>query len=173
MPTREPSAFDASKPLVMARFGTLNGHDLTLGSPITVTEEDSEAAGNASPDLARTLWASGTFDYAENARPTPVESPEDAAERATEVDDLDNGWFLLRAPWLGEGERVHGKDALAKRRAEVVAAGVKVYEEIAEGTRTTDIDTPAQPSEEVPPPPPSPTPSRRSKPADDEPGTDD
>ena len=123
--------FDKSKPLVMARFGTLRGHALNAGAPLTIVD-DPEGPGEVTEDEAELLWGGNRITYADEARPTPVESPEDAAERLTVMEPLEPGLFLIRAPWLGEGERVQGREAADKRRAEVVQAGIDLHRKTAD-----------------------------------------
>lgn len=126
--------FDASKPIVMARFGRLNDHDLNAGAPLMIVAEPAKA-GEVDADTAAQLWASGRAVYAELARPTPVEAPIDAAKREANIETLDGGWFLLRAPWLPEGsEKVQGEQAARDRLAVVIEAGKVYYETLAEGT---------------------------------------
>lgn len=122
MPRHDPNAFDASKPIVMARFNTVGGHALATGEPLKIVDDPKER-GEVSLETATRLWAGGTFVYAGEARPTPVESPQDAARRLVEMDELGGGWFLIRAPWLGEGEKVQGREDAEKRRGEIIAAG--------------------------------------------------
>lgn len=122
MPLLDPASFDESKPLVMGRFNTVNGHALAPGEPITISEDPKER-GEVTRDTAVRLWSGGTFIYAADARPTPVESPQDAARRLLVMHDLDGGWYLISGPWLGEGEKVQGKDAADKRFAELIEAG--------------------------------------------------
>lgn len=127
--------FDKAKPLVMSRFGTLRGHALNAGAPITIVDDPS-GRGEVTEAEAELLWNGGRLVYAGEARPTPVESPEDAAERLTVMEPLEPGLFLIRAPWLGEGERVQGREAADKRRAEVVQAGIDLHRETAEAAGT-------------------------------------
>jgi len=115
------SKFDPTKPLVMARFNTVGGFALAAGDPITIVEEPKNR-GEVTAETAERLFGS-TFVYADQARPTPVESPQDAARRLIEVDDLGGGWFLIRAPWLGEGEKHQGREATDARVAELIEAG--------------------------------------------------
>jgi hypothetical protein len=118
--------FDKAKPLVMARFGTLRGHALNAGAPVTIAAKP-EGRGEVTEAEAELLWNGGRLVYAAEARPTPVESAEDAADRLTVMEPLEPGLFLIRAPWLGEGERVQGREAADKRRAEIVQAGIDLH----------------------------------------------
>lgn len=132
--------FDPAKPLVMGRFNTVGGFALASGDPITIVPEGQEPKerGEVTLDTAARLFGSGTFVYAEDARPTPVETPQQAAERLVEVDELDGGWYLIRAPWLGEGEKVQGREAADARRAELVAAGQPTTDSSDTGGTTGD-----------------------------------
>lgn len=77
--------FDPARPLVMAQFRTVLGHGLNAGTALTVTDEPS-AAGEVDEALARRLWNGGLAMYADEARPTPVETPEqEQARLATEA----------------------------------------------------------------------------------------
>lgn len=126
--------FDASQPIVMARFGQLAGHNLNAGAPLAIVAEPSKP-GEVDLDTAGQLWASGRAVYADMARPTPVETPLDAAKREADFEDLGGGWFLLRAPWLPDGaEKVQGEQAARDRLAVVIEAGVAYYTTLAEGT---------------------------------------
>lgn len=122
MPRNDPSKFDPSKSLVMGRFNTVGGHALAAGSALTIVEEPKER-GEVTLETATRLWASGTFVYADKAHPTPVESPQDAARRLVAMEETGNGWYLIRAPWLGEGEKVQGREAAEARKAELIEAG--------------------------------------------------
>lgn len=124
-PVLDISTFDPTRPLAMGRFNTVNGFALAIGESIRIVDDSKEPKerGEVTADVATRLWSGGTFVYADEARPTPVETPQQAAERLVEIDDLGGGWYLIRAPWLGEGEKVQGKEAADTRRAELVAAG--------------------------------------------------
>lgn len=122
----DPTKFDPTKPLAMGRFNTVGGHALTPGDPITITPDGQEPKerGEVTAETALRLWAGGTFVYAEDARPTPVESPQDAARRLLAVDDLGGGHYLIRLPWLpGGSEKVRGQEAVDTRSAELIEAG--------------------------------------------------
>lgn len=71
--------FDPRRPIVMATFKTVLGHNLPVGTPLTIVEEPT-ASGEIDEAMARRLFASGNAVYREDARPTPVETPE--AEKA-------------------------------------------------------------------------------------------
>lgn len=118
----DPATFDPAQPLVMGRFNTVNGFAITPGDPISITE-DPKAPGEVTVDSAVRLWSGGTFIYAKDARPTPVESPQDAARRLARMEDLGGGWYLITAPWMGEGEKLQGQEAAQTRFEEVIEAG--------------------------------------------------
>lgn len=71
--------FDPRRPIVMATFKTVLGHNLPAGTPLTIVEEPT-AKGEVDEAMARRLFASRNAVYREDARPTPVETPE--AEKA-------------------------------------------------------------------------------------------
>lgn len=70
---------DTSRSLVMTRFKTVLGHNIGAGQPVTVVAEPS-GRGEIDKALAERLFAGGLIAYAEDHRPTPVETP--AQERA-------------------------------------------------------------------------------------------
>lgn len=139
------STFDPTKPLVMARFNTVGGFALAAGDPLTIVDEPKER-GEITLDTATRLFGT-TFVYADQARPTPVETPQQAAKRLIEVDDLEGGWHLIRAPWLGEGEKVQGREAADKRVAELIEAGQPTETAQTEtGTETGTSDAGGKPA---------------------------
>ncbi|MFL6864116.1 MAG: hypothetical protein ACJ8DZ_14065 [Allosphingosinicella sp.] len=107
----------------MGRFNTVAGHAMAAGDPIAIVGEPKER-GEVTEDQARRLWSGGTFVYAHEARPTPVESPEEAARRLTTMEDLGGGWYLINSPRLPEGEKVQGEDAATARRDALIAEGI-------------------------------------------------
>lgn len=123
---KDPRSFDPTKPLVVSAFAQVHEHDLTVGTEVKIVEEQSDppAPGEVTLDEAIHLWRADKIDYTENARPTPVASPEDEAERLTEIERLSKNKFLIRAPWLAEGETITGREEAAKRYAEVVQQGI-------------------------------------------------
>jgi hypothetical protein len=131
MPSLDPAAFDPTRPLAIARHGTLNGHVLHAAAPVKVVDEPA-APGDLLHDDAARLWAAGRIVYAEDARPTPVEKPEQAARRLTVVEPLGDDKHLIRAPWLREGEIVTGTEATALRRDAVIAQGIELFGTTAE-----------------------------------------
>ncbi len=72
--------FDPKRRLVMASFKTVLGHNLPAGTPLIIAEEPT-ALGEVDEGMARRLHASGVATYAEDARPTPVETPEQERAR--------------------------------------------------------------------------------------------
>lgn len=74
------SKFDPARKLTMARFKTVNGHGLRAGTPLIIADEPS-APGEVEEAMARRLWNAGMAVYAEDFRPTPVESKEQEAAR--------------------------------------------------------------------------------------------
>jgi hypothetical protein len=147
MPALDPKNFDPTQPIVMARNNTVGGHALRAGEALTIVDADEpEGRGEVTLDQATTLWARGTFVYLTDVRPTPVESPQDAARRLIEVDELGGGWYLIRAPWLPEGEKVQGAEATETRKAELIAAG-QPTDVVAQAVV---VDQPAPPSNSGP-----------------------
>lgn len=85
--------FDPQRRLVMANFKTVLGHNLPAGTPLVLVEEPT-ARGEVDEALARRLFNGRNAVYAEDARPTPVETPEQekarlAAEALRDADDGD------------------------------------------------------------------------------------
>jgi hypothetical protein len=115
--------FDPTQPLVMAKFGTLNGYDLHAGDRIVIVDEESDQRGEILEAVAERLWRSKRVIYRNQARPTPVESVADAAERLTELEPLRGNWFMVRAPWI-RPTKVQGREAADALRAEVVQHGI-------------------------------------------------
>lgn len=140
----DPRSFDPNRPLVMAGFNTINGFAMTAGERITIADEPTER-GEVTLDTAARLWSGGKFVYQEEARPTPVESPQDAARRLVTVEDLGGGWYLVLAPWLEQGEKIQGEEAANKRRDELIEGGQPI-----DTSDTATIRTPATPAETDP-----------------------
>lgn len=67
--------FDPQRRLVMATFKTVLGHSLPAGTPLAIVEEPT-ARGEVDEAMARRLWNGRNAIYAEDARPTPVETPD-------------------------------------------------------------------------------------------------
>jgi hypothetical protein len=76
----QPMTFDPKRPLVMASFKTVLGHNLPVGTPLVITDEPS-APGEVDEGLARRLWNGKAAAYATDLRPTPVETPEQERAR--------------------------------------------------------------------------------------------
>jgi hypothetical protein len=72
--------FDPKRRLVMATFKTVLGHSLPAGTTLTIVEEPS-ARGEVDEALARRLFNSKNAVYFEDARPTPVETPDQERAR--------------------------------------------------------------------------------------------
>jgi hypothetical protein len=117
------SKFDPTRTLVMTAFGSLREHNVHGGAPITIVPSvtDDAPAGHVSAEEAEALWSTGKIIYSEDARPTPVETPEQEANRLTDIEQLDGGWWMIRAPWLEEAIKVQGETAAFARRDEVIA----------------------------------------------------
>lgn len=74
------SNFDPTRALVMAKFKTVNGHSLPAGTPLTIVAEP-EGRAQIDEAMAKRLFAGGIAIYADDFRPTPVESKEAEAAR--------------------------------------------------------------------------------------------
>lgn len=74
------SDFDPTRKLTMARFKTVHGHNLNAGAVLTIVADPAKA-GELTEAMARRLHKSGIAVYAEDFRPTPVESIEQEAAR--------------------------------------------------------------------------------------------
>lgn len=79
------SDFDPARKLIMAKFKTVHGHGLGIGTPLAVVASPSLRA-EVDEAMARRLWKSGVAVYAEDFRPTPVETKEQEAARLTAVE---------------------------------------------------------------------------------------
>lgn len=78
------SDFDPKRQLVMASFRTVLGHNLNRGARLSIVEKP-EAAGEVDLAMAQRLHGGGIAVYAEDFRPTPVETPDQAAARQAAV----------------------------------------------------------------------------------------
>lgn len=74
------SDFDPNRPLTMAVFKTVDGFPVTAGTPLIIVEEPSKS-GEVTEAMANRLWARGWAVYADDFRPTPVETEEQAKAR--------------------------------------------------------------------------------------------
>jgi hypothetical protein len=72
--------FDPKRRLVMASFKTVLGHSLPASTPLVIVDEPS-ARGEVDEAMARRLYAGGLAVYAEDHRPTPVETPDEEKAR--------------------------------------------------------------------------------------------
>lgn len=72
--------FDPKRRIVMATFKTVLGHNLPAGTPLVIAEEPAQR-GEVDLQLATRLFNSKNAVYAEDARPTPVETPEQERAR--------------------------------------------------------------------------------------------
>lgn len=79
------SDFDPARKLIMAKFKTVHGHGLGVGTPLAVVASPTLRA-EVDEAMARRLWKSGAAVYAEDFRPTPVETKEQEAARLTAVE---------------------------------------------------------------------------------------
>jgi hypothetical protein len=121
---RLPSQFDSSRPLVATRFFPAHDMDFQPGQAVNLTPlGDERQDGTLETDTALRLWLVGYIDYESNYLPTPAETAEEEAARVVVLEELGGGWYLITTPWGPEGERIQGKDAAEKRRAELIAKG--------------------------------------------------
>lgn len=118
--------FDNEKPLVSARYQTVNGIELAPGD---------EIAADLDRGMRMKLWLSRRALYADAFRPTPVAeaaSEDEATEgegdwmvRAHGVEitapEAEGGNYLIKADWLDEAEAVRGEEAAKARAAELRA----------------------------------------------------
>jgi hypothetical protein len=125
------STFDPKRRLVLTSDQLVNGHELSQGRQIAIVDDESDQPGELTEDQAGLLYQQGTLIHSDRAVATPVETPEQYAGRATEVEELDNGNFLIRAPWLGEGEIVPASK-LDARRQEIVDQGAEAHRQLIE-----------------------------------------
>lgn len=83
------SEFDPARSLIIAKFKTVGGHPLPVGTALSITAAP-EKPGEIDAAMARRLFASGIAVYAEDYHPTPIESVEaEAARIIAEAADLD------------------------------------------------------------------------------------
>lgn len=93
-------SFDKNRPIAMTTFKTVLGHGLDVGTALAVVDEPT-AAGEVDAPLAARLFASGIASYADEVRPTPVETPEQEKARLAALAVRDS-----------EGREVVGTDDL-------------------------------------------------------------
>lgn len=123
--------FDSTRPLVMARGTTVNGHALARGTEVGIVEEQTADRALLTSAQAHQLFRSGVLVYADRVYATPVETPRQMAERMTVLEPLGEGRFMLHAPGR-DSESIKGPDKAAERRAEVVNEIEARYRETAE-----------------------------------------
>lgn len=118
------SDFDPARKLVMAKFKTVLGHSLPAGAELTIAAEPS-ARGEVDEALARRLHAGRIAVYAEDFRPTPVESKEAEAARllagGTASPDFTEGAIEGDQIEVQDDLRVSNKDLRAIAEREGVA----------------------------------------------------
>ena len=119
---------------VTATGGLYGGHTLVATHPVKIVEGEPSKPGEFTAEQAQHLLNAGKILPATDLRPTPVERPEDAVVRLSDVEEIENsGEFLIRAPWLPEGsETVKGRDEAAARLVEVRDEGLTKYRETIE-----------------------------------------
>lgn len=144
------SKFDPDKPLVMAKPQTIYIHRMATGDPLTIVDEETpDERGAVTADLAERLWATGFAVYADDFRPTPVESPEEHARRVVILEPLSNGYYVITAPWLPKSLKVRGQAKAEAAHAALIEAGPQP---IPEPVIEEPVEEPVAP----PPPPPPP-----------------
>ena len=74
------SDFDPNRPLTMTKFKTVEGFPVTAGTPLVIVEAPAKS-GEVTEAMAKRLWAKGTAVYADDFRPTPVETEDQARAR--------------------------------------------------------------------------------------------
>lgn len=124
-------SLDTSRPLIMARAMRVNGHELQRGELVSIVDDESDERAQLTADQAQHLVTNGALVHAERAVATPVESPEDYANRVVEVEDLGKGKCLIRAPWMAEGEIVE-EDKVGERMQEIIDEGVANHRKLIE-----------------------------------------
>lgn len=123
--------FDPKRRLVMASFKTVFGHNLPAGHTLTIVDEPS-AKGEVDKAMATRLFNSRNAVYAEDARPTPVETPEqEKARLALEAlrdggtdgtDDLVPTADLLKWPEADSETGAKAGDTVTKAHLLAIAA---------------------------------------------------
>lgn len=111
-----PSNFKPDEPLVSRRYQTIQSIEFVPGDPI---HPPMEGRPELPQGIRMRLWMTARAVYAKDHTPTPVMDPAEEARLAVKVEPLAGGWYLITAPWLGEGEKVQGKDAAEARAEEI------------------------------------------------------
>src|SRR4051812_20767797 len=111
---------------VIVTGGLYGGHTLVASHAVSIVDEPARP-GEFTEEQAQHLLDAGKIQLASDLRPTPVERPEDAVVRLSDLEPMGDDKFLLRAPWLPEAETITGEEAARARLAEVQALGLEVY----------------------------------------------
>lgn len=74
------SKFDPTSQLIMAVFKTVDGFDVPQGTPLFIVETPAKT-GEVTEAMARLLWNRKIAVYADDYRPTPVETEEQTHAR--------------------------------------------------------------------------------------------
>lgn len=125
------SLFDPTRPLTMAKFKTVLGHTLTVGTALKITDAPA-APGEIDLVMAERLHASGLAVYTDDFRPTPVEASAPISTPVPEVDlgegdgsipaDLQTTNAGLREIAEREGVDVESDDNKAELQRKIMAA---------------------------------------------------
>lgn len=109
-----PRRFDADTQLVARRAMLVDGKELNRGDPIPMS---------IPANTRMRLWMSARAVYEKDFRPTPQVG--DAENPGPEVTITHEGgpWYVVKASWLEEGERIKGKAAAEARKEELEAEG--------------------------------------------------
>lgn len=97
------SDFDPTRPLIMAKFKTVDGFGVTPGTPLVIVA-DPRATGEVTEAMAKRLHAKGTAVYADDFRPTPVETEDQARAREAVAVLADAGEVAIEGDADGQTE---------------------------------------------------------------------
>lgn len=117
---------DPAAAYVIVTGGQFAGHALAATAPAKFVDEPSKP-GEFTIEQGQQLLEAGKIQLAGDLRPTPVEKPEDAVVRLSDIEAVDGGKFLIRAPWMNEAETIKGENEARARLLEVQEAGLEVY----------------------------------------------
>lgn len=101
------SDFDPTRPLTMAKFKTVDGFGVPVGTPLVIVDEP-RALGEVTEASARRLHAKGNAVYADDFRPTPVETEEQAKAREASIALADAGLPVIE----GDGSDLTEQESL-------------------------------------------------------------
>lgn len=119
---------DPAADYVITTPGLYAGQTLVATHEIKIVDEPARP-GEFTKEQAEQLLLGGRIQLASEVRPTPVERPEDGVLRLADVEAMEGGKFLIRAPWLPDQAEIvsGGIEKATARYEEVVALGLEAY----------------------------------------------